>query len=102
MCGPCGPTPRGEVLPQVTTLAVVHDLTHLTFGLLRDIVSNRLQYWTTGARQRRRVTHEMTVNGVACSVDAEADTSLLHVLRENLDLKGTRFGCGTGLCGACL
>jgi nicotinate dehydrogenase subunit A len=47
------------------------------------------------------VTHEVTVNGVRRSVDADADTSLLHVLREDLDLKGTRFGCGMGLCGAC-
>lgn len=45
--------------------------------------------------------HELTVNGVPHSVDADADTSLLHVLRENLGLKGTRFGCGVGLCGAC-
>jgi nicotinate dehydrogenase subunit A len=47
------------------------------------------------------VPHELTVNGVPHSVDADPDTSLLHVLREDLDLKGTRFGCGMGLCGAC-
>jgi nicotinate dehydrogenase subunit A len=47
------------------------------------------------------VTHEMTVNDVRYSVDEDADTSLLQVLRENLGLKGTRFGCGVGLCGAC-
>jgi nicotinate dehydrogenase subunit A len=43
----------------------------------------------------------MTVNDVRYSVDEDADTSLLRVLRENLGLKGTRFGCGVGLCGAC-
>jgi nicotinate dehydrogenase subunit A len=43
----------------------------------------------------------MTVNDVRYSVDEDADTSLLQVLRENLGLKGTRFGCGVGLCGAC-
>ncbi|MDX6428170.1 MAG: nicotinate dehydrogenase subunit [Streptosporangiaceae bacterium] len=47
------------------------------------------------------MTHEMTVNDVRYSVDEDADTSLLQVLRENLGLKGTRFGCGVGLCGAC-
>jgi nicotinate dehydrogenase subunit A len=47
------------------------------------------------------VTHEVTVNGVEYSIDADADTSLLQVLREDLGLKGTRFGCGMGLCGAC-
>ncbi|SNT23199.1 nicotinate dehydrogenase subunit A [Streptosporangium subroseum] len=44
----------------------------------------------------------MTVNGVKRSVGADAETSLLHVLREDLGLKGPRFGCGAGLCGACL
>jgi nicotinate dehydrogenase subunit A len=33
--------------------------------------------------------------------ETHPDTSLLHVLREELDLKGSRFGCGMGLCGAC-
>ncbi|MEV6864261.1 (2Fe-2S)-binding protein [Streptosporangium subroseum] len=47
------------------------------------------------------MTHEMTVNGVKRSVGADAETSLLHVLREDLGLKGPRFGCGAGLCGAC-
>ncbi|WP_371785755.1 (2Fe-2S)-binding protein [Streptosporangium subroseum] len=47
------------------------------------------------------MTYEMTVNGVKRSVGADAETSLLHVLREDLGLKGPRFGCGAGLCGAC-
>jgi nicotinate dehydrogenase subunit A len=44
---------------------------------------------------------ELTVNGSRVRVEAHPDTSLLHVLREELDLKGARFGCGIGLCGAC-
>lgn len=43
----------------------------------------------------------LTVNGEAVTVDADPDTPLLSVLREALDLKGSRFGCGLGLCGAC-
>jgi len=43
----------------------------------------------------------LTVNGAECAIEAEADTPLLYALRNNLGLKGTRFGCGTGLCGAC-
>ena len=35
------------------------------------------------------------------SVDVDSDTPLLWVLREAVDLKGTKFGCGAGLCGAC-
>jgi nicotinate dehydrogenase subunit A len=47
-------------------------------------------------------TFELTVNGERRQVDAEADSILLHVLREGLGLKGSRFGCGEGLCGACV
>ena len=43
----------------------------------------------------------MTVNGNAISVEAEADTPLLWVLREELGLTGTKFGCGIAACGAC-
>jgi nicotinate dehydrogenase subunit A len=42
------------------------------------------------------------VNGQRREVRAEPDTALLYVLRNHLGLKGTRFGCGLGLCGACL
>ncbi|WP_298831252.1 (2Fe-2S)-binding protein [uncultured Piscinibacter sp.] len=41
------------------------------------------------------------VNGKSKTVDADADTPLLWVLRENLQLTGTKFGCGMALCGAC-
>lgn len=43
----------------------------------------------------------LTVNGRDVEVEADPDTSLLSVLRNDLDLKGSRFGCGMGLCGAC-
>jgi nicotinate dehydrogenase subunit A len=43
----------------------------------------------------------LTVNGRRREVRAEDDTPLLYVLRDQLDLKGTRFGCGLSLCGAC-
>jgi isoquinoline 1-oxidoreductase alpha subunit len=41
------------------------------------------------------------VNGKPTSVDAPADMPLLWVLRDKLDLKGTKYGCGIGQCGAC-
>lgn len=44
---------------------------------------------------------DLRVNGRAVSVDADPDTPLLTVLREDLGLLGSRFGCGLGLCGAC-
>ena len=43
-----------------------------------------------------------TVNGLPRSTDAPPDTPLLWVLREGLKLTGTKFGCGAGLCGACM
>jgi nicotinate dehydrogenase subunit A len=43
----------------------------------------------------------LTVNGVAQSVDADPDTPLLYVLRDELGLNGAKFGCGLGQCGAC-
>jgi aerobic-type carbon monoxide dehydrogenase small subunit (CoxS/CutS family) len=48
------------------------------------------------------MTLTITVNGTPHEVVAEAETPLLYVLRNDLKLKGTRFGCGTGLCGACM
>mgnify|MGYP002713830080 CR=1 FL=1 len=46
--------------------------------------------------------YSIEVNGVVREVTTEDDTPLLYVLRNHLGLKGTRFGCGQGLCGACL
>jgi nicotinate dehydrogenase subunit A len=43
----------------------------------------------------------LRVNGRPVEVRAEPDTPLLYILRNDLKLKGTRFGCGEGQCGAC-
>ena len=44
---------------------------------------------------------QLTVNDAKRTVSAEPEKPLLWVLREDLGLPGTKFGCGTGLCGAC-
>jgi nicotinate dehydrogenase subunit A len=44
---------------------------------------------------------EIEVNAVRRAVDAAPDTPLLYVLRNDLGLAGSRYGCGTGQCGAC-
>jgi aerobic-type carbon monoxide dehydrogenase small subunit (CoxS/CutS family) len=47
-----------------------------------------------------RVT-SLLVNGATRKVDADSQSSLLSILREQLDLTGTKYGCGEGQCGAC-
>jgi isoquinoline 1-oxidoreductase subunit alpha len=43
----------------------------------------------------------LSVNGQSRTVDVAPETPLLWVLRDQLDLVGTKFGCGVGMCGAC-
>ena len=45
--------------------------------------------------------YSLKVNGQSLPVDAAPDTPLLWVLRDHLNLVGTKYGCGMGLCGAC-
>jgi len=47
------------------------------------------------------MTYTIHVNGEMRTVDADDDMPLLWVLRDLLDLKGSKFGCGAGFCGAC-
>ena len=44
---------------------------------------------------------QFTINGRPVSVDVDAETPLLWVIRDELGLTGTKFGCGIGMCGAC-
>jgi len=44
---------------------------------------------------------ELHVNGTRQKIDADAERSLLSVLRDDLDLTGSKYGCGEGQCGAC-
>ncbi len=44
---------------------------------------------------------EFKLNGSKTKLDPQPETTLLWVLREHLKLTGTKFGCGSGLCGAC-
>ncbi|WP_350288443.1 (2Fe-2S)-binding protein [uncultured Croceitalea sp.] len=46
-------------------------------------------------------TFQLKVNGESKTVDVAADTPVLWVLRDHLDLVGTKYGCGIGQCGAC-
>jgi aerobic-type carbon monoxide dehydrogenase small subunit (CoxS/CutS family) len=44
---------------------------------------------------------QLNINGRVYTTDADAETSLLFVLRDHLDLTGSKYGCGEGQCGAC-
>jgi isoquinoline 1-oxidoreductase subunit alpha len=44
---------------------------------------------------------ELNVNGARHKIDADSDRTLLSVLRDDLDLTGSKYGCGEGQCGAC-
>ncbi len=48
------------------------------------------------------MTTTFTLNGQPVSVDAEGNSPLLWVIRDTLDLKGTKFGCGVAACDACI
>ena len=45
--------------------------------------------------------YSISVNGEARTVDVDSDTPLLWVLRDSLNLKGAKYGCGMAMCGAC-
>ena len=47
------------------------------------------------------MAYTIEVNGTRRTVEVDGDMPLLWVLRDELDLKGSKFGCGVGLCGAC-
>ena len=46
--------------------------------------------------------YTLNVNGKTHQVDVDEDTPLIWVLRDSLDLKGTKYGCGVSLCGTCV
>src|SRR5437899_7890851 len=48
-----------------------------------------------------RMPFQIMINGTSHTVDADGDTPLLWVLRDNLGMTGTKFGCGVAQCGAC-
>ena len=47
------------------------------------------------------MSYDLRVNGTACTVAGDGEAPVLYALRNDLGLKGVRFGCGDGDCGAC-
>jgi nicotinate dehydrogenase subunit A len=56
---------------------------------------------TVGELQTLTKAIEFNINGARRTVTADAETPLIYILRNDLKLKGTRFGCGQGTCGCC-
>src|SRR5207253_8909099 len=55
----------------------------------------------TSSPRKRQTIMELRINGRVERVQADPERSLLSVLRDELDLTGTKYGCGEGQCGAC-
>jgi isoquinoline 1-oxidoreductase alpha subunit len=51
--------------------------------------------------EARNMANTIEINGVNRTLDVDGDIPLFWVLHDELDLKGSKFGCGAGLCGAC-
>ena len=76
---------------------------HLLFTVVRLIAWRSAPLWFLLVWRSLTLMskYTLTVNGQSRSVDVASDTPLLWVLRDNLELVGTKFGCGVGQCGAC-
>src|SRR5688500_13090914 len=60
------------------------------------------QEWSAAARVPAVEVFALRVDGRSCTVTCRGDAPLLYVLRNDLGLLGSRFGCGLGQCGACM
>src|SRR5450830_1486329 len=69
-------------------------------GHLDELTSSPM-FYPTGRRRSEKMTTSFNLNGKQITVQAEADTPLLWVIRDEIGLTGTKFGCGMALCGAC-
>lgn len=67
-----------------------------------DGSSSRPDWSRPRAAPEPEAVFRLQINGRACEVTCRRDTPLLYVLRNDLDLRGSRFGCGLAQCGACM
>jgi len=68
----------------------------------RSTVVSSSPEWTTSRTVVPEEVFHLRVNGESREVTCRGDAPLLYLLRNDLDLKGPRFGCGLGQCGACM
>lgn len=68
---------------------------------IQFLVTSTGNLFETQSIQKTMPTYQFKVNGASQTVDVAEDTPVLWVLRDHLDLVGTKYGCGIGQCGAC-
>src|SRR6185437_6581013 len=93
-----GPWSRPGSVPSSTPSGNVRQL--LDRCAAADTQAASARYNPAGPSEKP-MPYSIQVNGQRRTVDVEGDTPVLWVLRDELDLKGTKFGCGMALCGAC-
>jgi len=64
-------------------------------GVIRGLLRRKIRH------NRHMPTYQLSINGQSRTVNVASDMPLLWVLRDSLNLRGTKFGCGRGICGAC-
>jgi isoquinoline 1-oxidoreductase subunit alpha len=74
---------------------------HSPLGPSRDAVSNGKVVHKEAQKRLKMATYQLNVNGQRREVTVDPSTPLLWVLREDLKMTGTKFGCGISACGAC-
>src|SRR6187551_823990 len=65
------------------------------------MVACHLAQVTIYSKRKNNMAFTININGNGHSVDVDGDTPLLWVIRDELGMTGTKFGCGAALCGAC-
>jgi len=105
----CEKRAQGAIHPSIIAAHPPENLLIICIAVAAGVRTTAIQYADqaqtndnkTLEGEKRMAATAFTINGKAASVDAEPDTPLLWVVREHLKLTGTKFGCGSGLCGAC-
>src|SRR6185295_19693965 len=74
---------------------------HTPISLPRPVAGSRLAHHVQPGGKHSMATYQLNVNGQRKEVKVDPSTPLLWVLREELKMTGTKYGCGISVCGAC-
>src|SRR5688572_27488758 len=82
-------------------ISLLHGRTKLYTGGLESLYPTTYLNHPKQYPNQKMAQYKLQINGRTHEVDVDADTPLLWVLRDNLGLVGTKYGCGIAQCGAC-